>query len=393
MGMQFEKSYEQLINSLEKSVGFKVFNSKDCLNLKREIEKKTLINISISTYRRLFGLIKKNTNFSKQTLDLFSVLCGFSDWYEFNYVQTNNQTETKNQLLNNQFVDPENFKLKIPVEINSWENANWVYTIILQAIYIKNYNILLEIFDNLKQGSNKEQFDDYMSFITQPICLACYRGDKELIHFINCNLKNLTFIDFVIRESVFEDKLKDYYGNWIIEIKKLEKYKNDIFILLMQLQIDFIDGKIEEAKRYLKEINIIYFSSSKQIHPILSSRIAAWEIILFNKLSNKSNAIFENLTIPEKMTFLIFYSKLIWEYIGKNNNFPLFEWFKKIPETTPKTFIDQGRKACYLTHLCYYNLINNNKTPQIFEQINTQLFYISDYQFYSRIYKEIISNH
>ncbi len=139
----------------------------------------------------------------------------------------------------------------------------------------------------------------------------------------------------------------------------------------------------------------IFLASTSEIHSdasaiaVINSKI----IDLISGLSAISSLILQNYSTPEKMTFLIFFSRLVWEYSDANTDCELFDWFYTTPEMIDKTFTDQGRKACFLTHYCYIELINKRKIPKVvFDQINPKLFYLSNYNFYCRIFSEIQHN-
>lgn len=79
-----EKEVHNLLrrNILAK-IGKEVLYGKDCIFLVKQIYERTHRQISVSTVKRFFGLIKTKFYPSKYTLDTFSIFLGFDNWQDF----------------------------------------------------------------------------------------------------------------------------------------------------------------------------------------------------------------------------------------------------------------------------------------------------------------------
>jgi hypothetical protein len=66
-----------LKTEVEQTFGRPVFTFKDCIQLSDEIYVRTKVQVSPSTLRRLFGLVKANSDPSKSTLNILAKYCGF----------------------------------------------------------------------------------------------------------------------------------------------------------------------------------------------------------------------------------------------------------------------------------------------------------------------------
>lgn len=66
-----------LKTEVEQTFGRPVFTFKDCIQLSDEIYAKTKVQVSPNTLRRLFGLVKTDSDPSKSTLNILAKYCGF----------------------------------------------------------------------------------------------------------------------------------------------------------------------------------------------------------------------------------------------------------------------------------------------------------------------------
>lgn len=67
---------------LESAYGQKILYAKDCMSLSLAIQEKTKRNISVSTLKRLFGIIESPYHPSKYTLDTLAVYLNYESWNE-----------------------------------------------------------------------------------------------------------------------------------------------------------------------------------------------------------------------------------------------------------------------------------------------------------------------
>lgn len=78
-----EDIHNLLKKDIENKIGKRVLYSKDCARLSAQIYKTTRRQISSSTIKRFFGIIKSRFNPSKYTLDTLVVFLGFKDWNDY----------------------------------------------------------------------------------------------------------------------------------------------------------------------------------------------------------------------------------------------------------------------------------------------------------------------
>lgn len=75
--------YSLLRNNIQDKFGKKVLYGKDCVQLSKKINLETHRQISHSTIKRFFEIIKSDFNPSKYTLETFVIFLGFNDWNEY----------------------------------------------------------------------------------------------------------------------------------------------------------------------------------------------------------------------------------------------------------------------------------------------------------------------
>ena len=72
--------YILLKQEIQNKIGQKILFGKDCVQLSKQIGAETHRQISSSTIKRFFGIIKSAFNPSKYTLETFVVFLGYPDW-------------------------------------------------------------------------------------------------------------------------------------------------------------------------------------------------------------------------------------------------------------------------------------------------------------------------
>lgn len=83
--------YNMLKKDIQNKIGREVLYGKDCNKLSALIFEETQRQISSSTIKRFFGIIKSRFNTSKYTLDTFAIFLGFIDWH--NYLNSYDQSK------------------------------------------------------------------------------------------------------------------------------------------------------------------------------------------------------------------------------------------------------------------------------------------------------------
>ena len=75
--------YNFLRKDIQEKISKKILYGKDCDQLSIQIFRETRRQLSNSTIKRFFGVIKSRFNPSKYTLDTFAVFLGFNDWTDY----------------------------------------------------------------------------------------------------------------------------------------------------------------------------------------------------------------------------------------------------------------------------------------------------------------------
>lgn len=75
--------YNMLKKDIQNKIGREVLYGKDCNKLSAQVYEETQRQISSSTIKRFFGIIKSRFNTSKYTLDTFAIFLGFKDWHHY----------------------------------------------------------------------------------------------------------------------------------------------------------------------------------------------------------------------------------------------------------------------------------------------------------------------
>ncbi len=75
--------YILLKQEIQNKIGRKILFGKDCVQLSKQIDAETHRQISSSTIKRFFGIIKSAFNPSKYTLETFVVFLGYPDWKSY----------------------------------------------------------------------------------------------------------------------------------------------------------------------------------------------------------------------------------------------------------------------------------------------------------------------
>ncbi len=76
-------AYKLLRKHVQNKINKDNFYAKDCVDLSKQIYAKTHRQVSSTTIKRFFGLIKSEFKPSKYTLDSLSEFVGFKDWHDF----------------------------------------------------------------------------------------------------------------------------------------------------------------------------------------------------------------------------------------------------------------------------------------------------------------------
>ena len=78
-----ENVYKLLKKDIQSKIGKNILRGKDCTTLSKQIYTETKRQISDSTLKRFFGIIKSRFNPSKYTLETMAIFLGFNGWVDY----------------------------------------------------------------------------------------------------------------------------------------------------------------------------------------------------------------------------------------------------------------------------------------------------------------------
>jgi len=346
------------------------------------LEKNHKVFISESTLKRLFGLISSNKSASLYTLNLIAEVLGFKNWKKLIERLEHTSFEEINHVLLNQFLPdqgllPTSFLNSPELKLNSWSEAYQLYIYSSNLIVSQNWEAMHELFDCAVHSDDLQQFD-YLIFAFQPFCLHAFRGDKALIDFIDAKLKSSEIAQiFVLTGQVFDTKLTDYYGRWIDTLSQDIPEKLYPFIKLMQCQKQFMNKNTSAAQHILTEV--IKYSETKALHPILKGRVVAWSYILNHDEDYLNRALAKYNDELSQIEILQFASRLVWQYADANKVFKQFDNLSHTEANLTNTFYQKGRLDCYkLAHAYNLKLQKNTQYKEVLKEVNPHYFHLSD---------------
>ena len=226
--------------------------SKDCLLLSNDIFNKTSFKINSNTLRRFFGLVKSAHKQSLTTLDILAKYCGFSSFDEFL------------NLKNKKYVtDSKDF---YPDSI---------------------LNYLVSLFGE----TYAEEPDDktFCSMVKETI-IFLQRHPELIDKFQRAISKTKNGQDFYFEQFVNLDGLNSFYGKGL-RYYLIEKQTTEAQIFghsLLCLKNWLIENNLELQRQYEK---VIKLKTNKELHPFLSGRFFAAQILYANIANHPADKI------------------------------------------------------------------------------------------------------
>jgi hypothetical protein len=375
--------------------GISISDARGCKSLVEYLEKTHKVFISESTLKRLFGLISSNKSASLYTLNLIAEVLGFKNWKKLIERIEHTSFEEINHVLLNHFVPnqglvPTSFLNSPELKLNSWSEAYQLYIYSSNLIVSQNWEAMHELFDCAVNSEDLQQFD-YLIFAFQPFCLHAFRGDKALIDFINAKLETSEIAQiFILTGQVFDAKLTDYYGRWIDTLSQDIPDKLYPFIKLMQCQMQFMNKNTSAAQHTLSEV--ITYSETKALHPILKGRVGAWSYILNHDEDYLNRDLAKYSDELSQIETLQFASRLVWQYADAEKVFTQFDNLTHTEANLTNTFYQKGRLDCYKLAKAYnLKLQKSTQYKEVLKQVNPHYFHLSDLAWLQDRYKQLLA--
>jgi hypothetical protein len=362
--------------------GISISDARGCKLLVVYLEKTHKVFISESTLKRLFGLIYSNKSASLYTLNLIAEVLGFKNWKKLiERLEHTSFEEINHVLLNHHFPNQELFLTSFlkshELKLNSWSEAYQLYIYSSNLILSRNWQAMHELFDSVVYSDDIQQYD-YLIFAFQPFCLHAFQGDQQLIDFIDSKLKTSEIArEFVLTGQVFDVKLTDYYGRWIDTLSDDVPEKLFPFIKLMQCQMQFMNNNKRVAQHTLTEV--IKYSETQALHPILSGRVGAWSYILNQDEDYLNRALAKYSDELSQIEILQFSSRLVWQYADAKKVFTQFDDLSHMEADLTNTFYQKGRLDCYKLAKAYnLKLQKITQYKEVLKEVNPHYFHLSD---------------
>lgn len=362
--------------------GISISDARSCKSLVEYLEKTHKVFISESTLKRLFGLITSNKSASLYTLNLIAEVLGYKNWKKLiERIEHTSFEEINHVLLNhfvpNQVLVPTSFLNSPELKLNSWSEAYQLYIYSSNLILSQNWEAMHELFDCAVNSEDLQQFD-YLIFAFQPFCLHAFQDNQALIDFINAKLKTSEIAQiFILTGQVFDTKLTDYYGRWIDTLSQDIPEKLYPFIKLMHCQKQFMNKNTRAAQHTLSEV--IKYSVTQAIHPILKGRVGAWSYILNQDEDYLNMALAKYSDELPQIEILQFASRLIWQYADAEKVFKQFDNLSHTEANLTNTFYQKGRLDCYKLAKAYnLKLQKSTQYKEVLKEVNPHYFHLSD---------------
>ena len=361
---------------LQESYQIKVVNRSSCMALSTAIFKKTKINLSESTLRRLFDLMKYTNAFSTDTLNCIAFAVKFKDWEEFTIHVLKFDTNVINQNIHNYLRKLPNSSAvilgtlkKIPIE--TWIGAYQFQQIVNIAILNRDFELIGNII-KLPIDINNQHIYEHLVIGFQSFYFQSLGGDQKLIEFVQSNIASSILLQKCLLQAYVDEKnIKEFLGKWIEAITDNTLPDLLLFKYLVLCQKSFNEKDNKQAKSYLKKA----LKESEQlieIHPILTARIGVWSLILSSETAT-FQTYFRTLVQPfDKADFLVIASRLIWMYRDEKEPILFLNEISPKDFPTVKDFFQKGRYNVLLLTIAinYLHQKKDNDAKKYFDLFN-----------------------
>jgi hypothetical protein len=362
---------------LQESYEIKVVDRSSCMALSTAIFKKTKINLSESTLRRLFGLMKYTNAFSTDTLNCIAFAVKFKDWEEFTIHVLKFDTNVINQNIHNYSRKLPNSSAvilgtlkKLPIE--TWIGAYQFQQIVNIAILNRDFELIGNII-KLPIDINNQHIYEHLVIGFQSFYFQSLGGDQKLIKFIQSHISSSILLQKCLLQAyVDENYINGFLGKWIEAITQNTLPDLLLFKYLVLCQKSYNEKDNKQAISYLEEA-LKESKQLKEIHPILTARIGVWSLILSSETATLET-YFRTLVQPfDKADFLVIASRLIWMYRDEKEPISFLNEIRPKDFPTVKDFFQKGRYNVLLltiamNYLLQKDTVNAKKYFNLFNE-------------------------
>lgn len=319
-----------LLKIIQEVYDIQIIDAYSCQKLSEALLSRTRISISYNTLRRLFGIIKGPTHASRFTLDSLCKALGYVDFAAFQQAVNQFEKDFFNEMLIlNRLEKRKDDQVILGIvqqfQLKSWDEVYQFKSIIDLCLEVENFDLLTNIFE-LKFDTKDQEvaWRLYVSF--QSIYVQSCQQNERVIAYVEQLLSSNELAQRILLQLYVEEEcLQGYYGRWLVAASEDLVEDMSIFKNSMLCQWAFEKKDLPAAKKHLLLAKQAYAHSSVDLHPNLKGRIAAWDYILEG--NTKTGVEFYDTVhdIPEKLSFLVFFYRLLEIY---HKNLLDFDWIE-----------------------------------------------------------------
>jgi hypothetical protein len=318
-----------LIKIIQEVYGLQILDAYSCQKLSDELLSRARISISYNTIRRLFGVIKGPTQASRFTLDSLCKGLGYADFAAFQQAVNQFEKDFFNEMLIlNRLEKRKDDAIILGIaqqfQMKNWDEVYQFKSIIDLCLEVENFDLLTQIFELKFDTKNQDvTWRLYVSF--QSIYVQSCQNNERVIAYVEELLRTNELAQRILLQLFVEEEcLQGYYGRWLRAssedlVEDMVVFKNS-----MLCQLAFGNKEIESAKKHLL---IAKQAFKEHMHPNLRGRIAAWDFILHGERQTSENFYSGLQEFTEKLSFLVFFYRLLEVYHQELLGFDYIETF------------------------------------------------------------------
>ncbi len=389
---------EALKYYLERLSGIKINHTYNCLELSDFLRKNHKINVSDSTLKRIFGLVKSTESASVYTLNLLVSVLGFSSWKSFSDEIKSIDIQTLNMLLIRGMAGQKelfiNSKIDLKqLDLDQWTAAYQLHLLIDSSIRLKEEELLNQLLE-FPLDDIDVSVEDKLYFALQPIAIHAERHNTFVIKWVKKHISDARILQkYVLQGNVFDTKLLDFYGEWLLSTPDSFPDDMPVFKAVLLCQRAYLNKDPEQAKLYLKNAISWQIQYPDKTHPIIRGRIAAWNHILFGEMDLLVEYYKQETDLIAKIELLEFAARLIWQHTDGTQQLPFINELdlNQLPVFT--NFYQKGRSDV-MQLVKAINQFNADKivdAKKLLTGINPVNFHFSDRIWLEEKYLQILN--
>lgn len=380
---------------LERLSGIRIDHIYKCIELSSYLKKHHKISVSESTLKRIFGLVKSTDSASVYTLNLLVSAFGFFSWKSFIEEVRSVDIQTLNMLLIRRMAGETEtdincvYDLK-QLDLEQWTTAYQLHLLIDSSIKLKDEGILSQI---LYLSLDTESIEDKLFFALQPIAVHAEQQNKFIIEWVKKHIHHSEILQkYVLQGNVFDTKLLDFYGEWLIHAVGNCTDDMPLFKSILLCHRSYLKHDLEQAEMHFNDAKFWQKQFSDKAHPILKGRIAAWENILCGKIDLLNEYYQQETALMAKIELLEFSARLIWQHKDESQQLPFINDLdlEQLPVFT--NFYQKGR-ADVMKLVKAINHFNANKiadAKNLLRDVDPINFHFSDRVWLQKKYQQIL---